>query len=285
MPQPDRAAAFAHCLRIAREHYENFPVASRMLPKKYRGYIAAIYTFARVADDYADEGEWPVSERLNALALHEEKLDRAIRGEATEPAFVALGITIEEAGIPDRLLRDLLTAFRHDARNRGYRTMEDLLAYCRNSANPIGRLVLHLYGYTSEEQLRLSDEICTGLQLVNFWQDVSIDLPRDRVTIPAEVMERSGYSEEELRTGVQDDRFVAMMKELVDEAEGYLLRGSGLPAMIPSWRLRWQLKLTVAGGLTVAEKIRGIDFRVLEQRVVVKRTDFSRLLRHTTHSS
>lgn len=268
MTTEDRTTAFNACIRIAREHYENFPVASRLLPRRYRGYVAAIYAFARVADDYADEGEWPVSERLHALDLHEGKLDRALRGEATEPAFVALGITLAETGIPDRLLRDLLRAFRHDARNLGYPTMDDLLAYCRNSANPVGRLVLHLYGYTSDEQLRLSDEICTGLQLVNFWQDLSIDLPRDRVTIPDEVMAEFGYSREELLAGVQDDRFFAMISELTELAEGYLKRGSGLPKLIPSLRLRWQLKLTVLGGLRIVRKIRGVDYRVLEERVV-----------------
>lgn len=270
--------AFASCVEQARSHYENFPVVSRLLPRKTGRYIAAIYVFARSADDYADEGETPLVERLRALDLHEEKLDRALRGEADDLNFHALSVTLRETGIPEQLLRDLLSAFRQDARNNGYGTLEELLDYCTRSANPIGRLLLHLYGTPTEEQLRLSDEVCTGLQLVNFWQDLSIDIPRDRITPPKSVLDHHGITVEELEKGEESEEFLGMMRELTDLAEDYLLRGSHLPSIIPDRRLRFQLRGTVLGGLKIAEKIRGLDYRLLRKRPVIRKVDLPGLL-------
>ncbi len=270
--------AYRGVMEIARTHYENFPVVSRLLPRRKRRHIAAIYVFARRADDYADEGETMVEERLRALDLHEARLDRALRGEGEDPAFMALGMTLQETGLPDRLLRDLLTAFRHDAREEGYRSLEELRGYCRNSANPIGRLLLHLYGFTSPEQLRLSDEVCTGLQLVNFWQDLSIDLPRDRITIPRDTLEEYGVTIDDLHAEQHTPDFLRMMEDLTEIAEGHLLRGKELIPLIPDLPLRIQLKGTILGGLTIVRKIRGLNYRLLSERPVVGKRDLPGLL-------
>lgn len=270
--------AYRGVLEIARTHYENFPVVSRLLPRQKRRHIAAIYVFARRADDYADEGETPVEERLRALDLHEARLDRALRGEATDPAFVALGITLRETGLPDQLLRDLLTAFRHDARENGYRSLEELYGYCGNSANPIGRLLLHLYDFTSAEGLRLSDEVCTGLQLVNFWQDLSIDLPRERITIPQETLTHYGVTVDDLHAGRHTPAFLRMMTDLTAIAEGHLLEGRALLRLIPDRRLRFQLKGTILGGLAIIRKIRRLEYRLLQERPVVGKGDLPGLL-------
>lgn len=272
-----REEAYAWCERTAREHYENFPVASRLLPKSSRRHVAAIYAFARYADDLADEGEMPVGERLTALDLWNERLEKAARGDAEGPVFTALSATLRETDIPLSLLEDLLTAFRQDARNAGYEREEDLLRYCRFSANPVGRLVLHLFGEAMPEHLLLSDHICTGLQLANFWQDISVDLPRERINIPRRTMERFGYSIRELEEGIFNERFRTMMIYLSDLAEDHLRAGSLLPKSISSFRLRLELHGTILGGLRVVEKIREENYDVLRRRPVLGKGDVVRI--------
>ena len=265
--------AWDWCERRAREHYENFPVASRLLPREMRKHVAAIYAFARGADDIADEGEMPVEERLTALDLWSQRLEEATRGQAEGPIFRALSATLHETDIPVSLLEDLLAAFRQDAHNLGYEREEDLLRYCCFSANPVGRLVLHLFSYATPERFAFSDRICTGLQLANFWQGLSVDIPRERITIPRQTMQRFGYSQEELEQGAFNDRFRQIMIYLTDLAEEYLRAGAMLPRSIPSLRLRLELKATILGGLKVVEKIRRLDYRVLEKMPVFGRMD------------
>jgi len=168
--------AFQVCEAIARHHYENFPVASFFLPKQLRPSIAAIYAFARTADDFADEGNRPAEERLDALDDWEKKLDECYAGNADHPVFIALSDVASRKSIPRQLFLDLLTAFRMDVTTPRYRTYEDLLYYCRHSANPIGRLVLYVFDDVSECNFEHSDKICTALQLANFWQDLRVDL-------------------------------------------------------------------------------------------------------------
>jgi len=265
--------AYAFCLARAGEHYENFPVASRLLPRAMRRHIAAIYAFARAADDMADEGEAPASERLVSLALWREKLERAARGEAEGPVFTALAATLRETSIPLSLLGDLLTAFAHDARNLGYADDAELLDYCRHSAVPIGRLVLHLYDDASPDNLHLSDQVCTGLQLANFWQDLSVDVPRERITIPRATMERHGYTLEDLESGIANDAFRAMMTELLAMAETRLREGAALPRHVRSLRLRLELKGTIAGGLRIVAKTRRLGDEILRVRPTIGRGD------------
>lgn len=270
-------AAYAWCEKLARRHYENFPVASRMVPRELRRHIAAIYAFARTADDFADEGSRPVEERLEELERWGRKLTEAAEGRGRGPIFTALGETIRTTGIPVSLLEDLLTAFRSDADNRGFEMERELFDYCRYSANPVGRLVLHLFGCADAERIALSDYVCTGLQLTNFWQDVSADLARGRINIPREAMRRFAYSERELRDGVENDNFRRLMSYLVDMAENSLGAGSLLPKRIPSFRLQLELAFTIMGGLRVLEKIRLENFSVLTVRPTLSKPDLLRI--------
>ncbi|MBL7987819.1 MAG: squalene synthase HpnC [Chlorobi bacterium] len=272
------AEAFAHCQRVARQHYENFPVASVLIPKSLRPHVAAIYAFSRAADDIADEGNFSVEERLRRLDEWEHHLDDACSGKPTGPIFTALAATISQHSIPAQLLRDLLTAFRMDARNGGYHTMDDLLFYCRHSANPIGRLVLHLFGLATPERVQLADMICTGLQLVNFWQDISVDLPGGRVNIPQEIMQSFDCPPEQLRSGKFTPNCQRMMQHLTEHAEEFLREGSKLLPIIPHRRLRWELTLTVRGGLAIAQKIRQAGFNTLAARPTLGIMDKVRLV-------
>lgn len=270
-------AAYAWCEKLARSHYENFPVASRLVPRELRRHIAAIYAFARTTDDIADEGSRPVEERLQALDDWNTKLMRSAEGNGEGPIFTALGETIRRTKIPVSLLEDLLTAFRRDARNERFEMESELFEYCRYSANPIGRMVLHLFGCADPARLILSDHICTGLQLINFWQDVSVDLDRGRVNIPREAMRRFAYSERELHDRVENDNFRRLMSYLTDMGENHIGAGSLLPKHIPSFRLQLELSFTIMGGLRIAEKIRGMNFNVLSGRPKLGKGDIVRI--------
>jgi len=273
----DVESSYAFCARMARSHYENFPVASLLLPKSVRRHVAAIYAFARPADDAADEGELSVDERLRRLDLWERALESATAGNGSGPVFTALGETLRTTNIPPRLLRDLLAAFRMDAAGGGFESEDDLLDYCRLSANPVGRLLLHLFGYADPDRVVLSDDICTGLQLVNFWQDISVDVPRDRINIPRRTMARFGYTMEELRGGVDSQNFRSLVSYLNGVAEEYLQRGAALPSSIPSLRLRLELRATVRGGLTMVSKVRELGGEVLQRRPRIGSFDLLRL--------
>ena len=258
--------AFAHCERTARAHYENFPVGSALVPRELRRHFYSIYAYSRAADDIADEGERPVEERIALLDDWERRLEGAYRGEADHPVFIALAATVRERSIPIEPLRDLLRAFRQDARNEGFASDADLLDYCGRSANPVGRLVLHLFGYHDEGRAELSDAICTALQLANFWQDISVDVPRGRINLPRETMERFGYSLRELHAGVFNEAFRAMMAWSVERAEELFGRGRPLIASIPSLRLRAELGLVHLGGTRILGKIKAGGYDVITKR-------------------
>lgn len=270
--------AYAWCERLARSHYENFPVASRLMPRESRRHIAAVYAFARTADDLADEGTRPAEERLEGLEEWSRKLALAAEGVGEGPIFTALARTIRDTGIPVSLLEDLLIAFRRDALNRGFEMERDLFEYCRYSANPVGRLVLHLFGCADPERVALSDHICTGLQLANFWQDVSVDLDRGRVNIPREAMRRFAYTERELNDRVENDNFRALISYLTDMAENSIGAGSLLPRNVPTLRLQLELSFTVMGGLRITEKIREMDYNVLSGRPRLDKSDLVRIV-------
>lgn len=258
--------AFAYCQNIARSHYENFPVASMVIPRDRRLYVAAIYAFARTADDFADEGEVPAHERLRRLEEWGEQLRRCYQGETTDPIFVALGETAARTGLLREPLDALLHAFRMDVTTRRFSRFEDLLYYCRHSANPIGYLVLHLFGEVSERTVPLSDSICTGLQLANFWQDLSVDWAKGRLYVPLEDLDRFGYTENELVRGVVDERFRRMLAFEVERAREYLLNGVPLLDLVSSARLRFELSLTVRCGLAILEAVRAIGYDVIHRR-------------------
>jgi phytoene synthase len=203
---PRLVAAYAYCERLARSHYENFPVASHLLPTRMRPHVAAIYAFARLADDMADEGDRPAVDRLADLDAWDARLSAAVAG--TPPSegshaevFVALRATIEACRLPPSLLHDLISAFRQDVTVKRYATWDDLLDYCRRSANPVGRLVLRVAGYERRELDAASDAVCTALQLTNFWQDLEIDWRKGRIYVPASTRARRAHGRRTWRRG------------------------------------------------------------------------------------
>jgi squalene synthase HpnC len=263
------------------EHYENFPVASWLCPARLRPSITAIYWFARVADDIADEGTASADQRRAELADYGAEVARVAAGGAPAPRWAAvfepLSKTIRAQRLPVRLLDDLIDAFMQDTGNPLYPDREALLDYCRRSANPIGRLLLHLYGIRHEGALARSDAICSALQLINFWQDLSLDLPRGRCYIPQADASRHGLDVGELRPGHAS----APQRELVHDLcrwAGTLMReGAPLTRELPG-RAGWELRLVVQGGLRILEKIAAMDHATLSQRPVLSRGDAPRLL-------
>lgn len=252
----DVQAAYQHCQQMASSHYENFPVASVLLPKKLRQPIAAIYAFARQADDFADEGHHDAPQRLALLDGFSAQLQCIARGEAVgDPVFIALADTIQRHRLPISLFEDLLAAFRRDATQKRYANFGELLSYCRCSANPVGRLVLHLTRQASDLDLQQSDQICTALQLINFYQDLTQDYRElHRIYLPQDEMTRFGVDETHFRERKTDDAMRALMQFQYARAHAMMMEGAPL-----AWRLRgrigWEIRFTVAGGLRVLQRL------------------------------
>jgi hydroxysqualene synthase len=263
---------FRYCETIARKHYENFPVASRFVPKDLRKYIWAIYAFARIADDYADEPGFTIAERMDNLNQWEQYLDECYSGNPAHRVFAALAETVERFQIPIELFQNLLTAFRADVSIRRYETYEDVLAYCRNSANPIGRLVLLLLNYRSETMLGLSDSICTALQLTNFWQDVSVDLQKNRIYLPLEELVEFGYSEQDLLNKKVNNNFCTLMAFQVRRTADLFIEGKPLLTMVGK-DLSMELKLIWNGGTKILQKIHNQNYDVITKRPVLSQFD------------
>lgn len=262
---PSLGEAFHYCEQLAESHYENFPVASFFIPKEKRPYIWSIYAFARVADDFADEGDASSEQRLEQLDYWESSLNECYEGIASHPIFVALAETVQTYRIPKKLLADLLAAFRMDVTNKGFCTFDDLLYYSKHSANPIGQLVLHLFNNTTDRTIALSDSICTALQLSNFWQDVSVDWKRGRVYIPLEDIQRFGYTERDLGARIADERFQRLMKFEVDRTKELFIAGKPLLKEAAK-ELHLELNLTWHGGMKILEKIEQLQYDVLHTR-------------------
>ena len=263
---------FRYCEQIARSHYENFPVASWFVPKEIRKYIWAIYAFARIADDYADEPGYTLAERMDNLFQWEQYLDECYNGNPTHRVFAALADTVERFQIPVELFQNLLTAFRSDVTVKRYATYEEVLEYCCNSANPIGRLVLLLFNYRSETMMELSDHICTALQLTNFWQDISLDLQKDRIYLPLEDLEEFAYSEQDLLDRKFDSRFSKLMAFQVQRTAELFVDGKPLLSRIGK-DLSLELRLTWNGGTRILQKIHKQDYNVLIQRPALTTVD------------
>jgi squalene synthase HpnC len=257
-------------------HYENFPVASILCPAHLRPAVVAIYNFARTADDLADEGDASPAERSQALALYQADLTACARGQAISGrwpgVFEALAPQITRWQLPLPLLNDLLSAFEQDVHKTRYADQAELLDYCSRSANPVGRLLLHLYGVTNSAALRQSDCICTALQLINFWQDLSVDIPRGRIYLPAELQALHGVGEAELLAQSISPRTRTLVADCVDRARRLMLEGAPLVHQVPG-RAGWELRLVVQGGLRIAERITRLDFGTLHQRPVIGRRD------------
>lgn len=281
----DTELAYRKCREVARKHYENFPVGSLLIPSDKRKYVYAVYAFARYADDIADSGSLSKDEKILRLGYLNEELDKIGSGRngfdpETEYIFTALFDTSSSLEIPLQDFRDLLSAFRQDAVISRYFEFDELTDYSQRSANPVGRLVLRIFGYDSamhRELFMKSDKICTALQLSNFWQDVSEDLKIDRIYIPGEYMNRHGYTVDDLRSGIADDRFRNMMRELCTVTEELFAEGGSLPEKL-SGRLRYEIRATVEGGRMILGKIRELDYDVLNHRPKLKTADKLSLL-------
>lgn len=264
------------------DHYENFPVASIALPRRYREPVRWVYHFARSADDFADEGDAPADERLARLGEYRTLLTAIGRGETPDhPIFGPLAGVIRQYDIPLALFTDLLSAFEQDVTTTRYATYAELGDYCRRSANPVGRILLHIFGEATPRQLAWSDGICTALQLINFWQDVAVDWRKGRVYIPQEDLARFGISEKQLEaqinTGHVDSRWQALMQFEVQRAWRMLQAGAPLGLALPG-RLGLEIRLIVLGGESVLRKIHAARGDVLSQRPVVGWRDWLRVL-------
>ncbi len=259
-------------------HYENFPVASIMLPGYLRRPIIAIYRFARAADDIADEGDATAAERLARLADYARMLDRIAAGQPTpHPPFEALAAAIGEFQLPIALFHDLLSAFSQDVVKTRYRDFAEVLDYCRRSANPIGRLLLRLYGATAPCDLEQSDAICTALQLINFWQDIAIDYEKGRVYIPQDDLARFGVVEGDLVAHNTRRSRKALIAYQIDRAHAMLESGVPLAERLQG-RIGMELGLIVEGGLCIARKLQRLNERGIQARPVVRPHDWATIV-------
>lgn len=254
---PSVPAAYRECRALARKHYENFPVASHLLPRRMRDPVAAIYVFARRADDFADEGTRSNEERLAALDTMALDIDAAAAGRPPDDAlWRALADAIPRYGLPVAPFHDLLSAFRQDVTQQRFDTFDDLRAYARRSADPVGRLLLHLADQATPENITDSDRICTGLQLINFLQDLHQDfIERDRLYIPTTDLAAFGVSEDRLRVGTGDTDVDALLAHQIERAGAWLYAGRHLPERLPG-RFGLEIRLIVRGGWRIVERLR-----------------------------
>lgn len=267
---------------VSIEHYENFPVASWLCPPALRPAIAAIYHFARTADDIADEGEASAEQRLAELRAYRADLQAVSRGQPPSPrwaarVFTPLGPALQRHRLPLPLLEALLDAFEQDLVKTRYADRAELLDYCRRSADPVGRLLLHLYGVGDAQALCQSDAICSSLQLINFWQDMSRDGPRGRVYAPQQDLARHGLSAEALRRCEDSPAARALLRDLCDWAERLMHEGAPLVHRLPG-RAGWELRLVVQGGLRILAKIKAMDHATLLTRPRLHAIDLPTML-------
>jgi squalene synthase HpnC len=259
------------------DHYENFPVASLLIPRAFRPAVEALYAFARSADDIADEGGAQDAERLAGLAHYQAQLDAIERGEAPEgELFLRLAAVVKRHALPVPLLRDLLDAFAQDVVKKRYADFAELTDYCRRSANPVGRLMLRIFGCASAENDARSDAICTSLQLINFWQDVAVDLGKGRIYLPEDDRRRFGVTEEALIEARRDEAWRKLMRFQIERTRALMLEGAPLVRALPG-RFGWEIRLVVQGGLRILEAIEAADFDVFDLRPQLRRSDWFRL--------
>ena len=272
-PSPE---ASAYTRWLATRHYENFHVVTFLLPKSLHQDFYNVYAFCRWADDLGDEiGD--AAESLRLLGWWRGEVEAMYAGRASHPVFVALRETVGRRALPKEPFLDLIRAFERDQTVARYRTWDDLFDYCRYSANPVGRLVLHLFGYSDEDRQRLSDATCTALQLANFWQDVAVDLDKGRIYLPLEVLDRHGSSEAEVLSHAATPAFRAAMKEAVAAARRLFLEGLPLAAKVHR-RLAVDVELFSRGGMRILDKIERQNFDVFSRRPAISKAERAWLL-------
>jgi squalene synthase HpnC len=268
--------AYEYCEEFARAHHESFPVASHFVPSEIRPHLIALYAFARAADDFADEPEYD-GRREEALDAWHDELHRCFHGEATHPVFVALQDTIEKRALPLPPFEDLLAAFRMDMQVRRYSTFTNLRGYTSRSAEPVGRLLLALFGYRDPELVRFSDEISTALQLTNFWQDVAADAARDHIYLPAEDLHFFGVTEAELKALKPTRAIREMLRYQVARTRALFERGRPLLGRLGS-DLKFELALIWLIGMAILDKIEDADFDVFTKRPAIGTRDKAKIL-------
>ena len=269
-------------------HYENFPVASVLLPARLRHPVGVIYRFARTADDFADEGNIPAAQRLALLEDYRRELGRLRAGQPPEtPLFLDLGAVIKRQNLPFEPFFDLLDAFSQDAVKSRYADFGQVLDYCRRSADPVGRLMLHLYGAApgpnASTFLAWSDAICSALQLINFWQDVEIDFAKDRIYLPQDEMARHGVAETQLAARDSGGGFKPLMHFQIERARSMLLSGAPLTRRLPG-RIGLELRMIVQGGLRILEKLERVNGDVFRHRPTLRAWDWPLMLLRTLNA-
>ena len=272
--------AYAECERLAQSHYENFPVASRLLPAAMRPHVAALYAFARTADDFADEGHRTDAERLRLLDDWSARLHACVDPEAADPSdrvFAAVGSTIRSCRLPVTLFDDLLSAFRQDITTHRYATWLEVLDYCRRSANPVGRIVLRIAGYDAAELDRSSDALCTALQLTNFWQDLGIDWQKGRLYVPLEDIAACGADVNDLAGMRMTEPWIGALARVTGRTRSLFAAGRDVCDGVTG-RLRYELRLTWLGGSRVLDRLEAGDFNVFTARPALRRRDAASLV-------
>ena len=267
---PSLPDAYSYCERLARNHYENFSVATWFLPKRLRQHFFNVYAYCRISDDLGDETGDP-SASLQLLDQWESELNACYEGNPRHPVFVALAGTVREFNIPKHEFADLLTAFRQDQTVTRYESFDDLLGYCRNSANPVGHLVLYLCGYRDPERQQLSDFTCTALQLANFWQDVSVDYDKGRIYLPLESLRRFQVPETDIANKNNSPQFREMLRFEVDRAREWFARGLPLVGKIGR-ELAIDIELFSRGGQEILNAIERQDYAVLGRRPAISKS-------------
>lgn len=292
----DTEAAYATCLRLARQHYENFPVASWLMPRAARPHVAAIYAFARIADDFADEGQRPPVERLGLLDTWQLRLDAAAQGTVAQtgsaqhdavfvalaetlrhdPAHVGRGFSRADSGLMHALLSDLLSAFRQDVTTTRYETWDAVLDYCRRSANPVGRLMLLVTGNNDPVKARQSDAVCTALQLTNFWQDLARDWTHGRLYVPLDVVRAFGAGLDDLDVARWTPEWRAALRDVGDRTRALFADGRPVADGVRG-RLRWELRATWLGGHRILDRLAEADYDVFHARPTLAWPDAARI--------
>jgi len=272
----DLEEEYKNSLEAASSHYENFPVASFLVPKSLRKHVAVVYRYARMADDLADEGDLLPEERISALDEMETSLRNAMEGNFSNPFYQALSSTIHERNLTPSYFYDLLKAFRQDVSVKRYNTFDELMNYCRFSADPVGRIILELFDLRDGNLALLSDKICSALQLTNFYQDVSVDISRGRIYIPLEEMKSFKVTEKDFELKKINTNFKELIKLQVDRARKLFQEGKPLTALLPK-PLNFEIKWTVLGGECILRKIESNDYDVLSRRPKLSKPEYFNL--------